>query len=240
MSDKMMWFKYVVKNAARAAGKTATFMPKPIYGDHGSGMHLGTSLWKDRKPLLAGEGYGGLSELGQYYIGGILKHARALSAFTNPTVNSYKRLVPGFESPVNLAYSCRNRTAAVGVKNPGSEPTLREVELRFPDATCNPYLAFSALLMAGLDGIINRIDPGDPLDKDVYSMSPEELDDVPHVPMSLPEALRALQADHAFLLRGDVFTEDVISVWVEHKMERDVRPSRLHPTPMDFYLYYDA
>jgi len=240
MSDKLMWFKYVVKNAARAAGKSATFMPKPIYGDNGSGMHLHQSLWKAGKPLFAGEGYGGLSELGLYYIGGVLKHARALAALTNPTVNSYKRLVPGLEAPVNLAYSCRNRSAAVRVTNHSTAPGARKIEIRFPDATCNPYLAFSALLMAGLDGIINRIDPGDPLDKDVYSLSPEELDDVPHIPLSLPEAIRALQADHEFLMRGDVFTEDVINIWMEYKMERDVRPSRMHPTPMDFYLYYDV
>ena len=240
MSDKLMWFKYVVKNAARAIGKTATFMPKPVYGDNGSGLCLQQSLWKAGVPLFLGDGYGGLSELGLYYIGGILKHARALAALTNPSVNSYKRLVPGFEEPVHLAYSCRNRSAALRVASSTASPQTRRIELRFPDATCNPYLALSALLMAGIDGILNRIDPGDPLDKDMYALSPEELDDVPHVPMSLPEAIRALQADHAFLLRGDVFTEDVISAWMEYKMERDVRPSRMHPTPMDFYLYYDV
>jgi glutamine synthetase len=240
MADKLMWFKYVVKNAARAAGKTATFMPKPIYGDNGSGMHVHLSLIKDGASLFTGEGYGGLSELGLYYMGGVLKHARALAALTNPTVNSYKRLVPGFEAPVNLAYSCRNPSAAIRVMSQLTASRPAKLELAFPDATCNPYLAFAAILMAGLDGIINRIDPGDPFDKDVYSLSPEELDDVPHVPMSLPEAIRALQADHEFLLRGDVFTEDVVSVWVEYKMERDVRPSRMHPTPMDFYLYYDV
>ena len=239
MADKLMWFKYVIKNAARAAGKTATFMPKPMYGDNGNGMHVHQSLWKDGKPLFAGDGYGGLSELALYYVGGVLKHSKALTAITNPTVNSYKRLVPGFEAPVNLAYSSRNRSAAVRIATYSSSPKARRLEVRFPDATCNPYIAFTALMMAGLDGIQNRIDPGDPLDKDIYSLSPEELSNVAHVPGSLEDALLALEADHEFLLKGDVFTKDVIDMWVDYKREREVDPCRMHPTPMEYYLYYD-
>jgi len=240
MADKLMWFKYVVKNEARAAGKSATFMPKPLYGDNGNGMHVHMSLWKEGRPLFAGDGYGGLSELALYFIGGVLKHAHALTALTNPTVNSYKRLVPGFEAPVNLAYSSRNRSAAIRIATYSASPKARRIEVRFPDPTTNPYICFAALMMAGLDGVQNRIDPGDPLDKDIYSLSPEELESVPHVPASLEEALNALEADHDFLLKGDVFTKDVIRMWLDYKRERELTPCRMHPTPIEYYLYYDS
>ena len=239
MADKLMWFKYIVKNASKRSGKTATFMAKPMFGDNGNGMHVHQSLWKDGKPLFAGDAYGGLSDLALYYAGGILKHARALTALTNPTTNSYRRLVPGFEAPVNLAYSSRNRSAAVRIATYSPSPKARRLEVRFPDPTCNPYLAFSALMMAGLDGIQNKIDPGDPLDKDIYALSPEELRDVPTVPASLEEALKALQDDHEFLLKGDVFTRDVVDMWLEYKYEHELQPTRMHPTPMEYYLYYD-
>jgi glutamine synthetase len=240
MADKLMWFKYVVKNEARAAGKSATFMPKPLYGDNGNGMHVHMSLWKAGRPLFSGDGYGGLSELALYFIGGVLKHAAALTAITNPTVNSFKRLVPGFEAPVNLAYSSRNRSAAIRIATYSPSPKARRIEVRFPDPTTNPYIAFAALMMAGLDGIQNKIDPGDPLDKDIYSLSPEELESVPHVPASLEEALEALEADHSFLLKGDVFTKDVIQMWLDYKIKRELTPCRMHPTPMEYYLYYDT
>jgi glutamine synthetase len=239
MADKLMWFKYIVKNASKRAGKTATFMPKPMFGDNGNGMHVHQSLWKDGKPLFAGDAYGGLSDLALYYAGGVLKHARALTALTNPTTNSYKRLVPGFEAPVNLAYSSRNRSAAVRIATYSPSPKARRLEVRFPDSSCNPYLAFSALMMAGLDGIQNKIDPGDPLDKDIYALSPEELKDVPTVPGSLDDALEALEEDHEFLLKGDVFTRDVVEMWLEYKYEHELQPTRMHPTPMEYYLYYD-
>jgi glutamine synthetase len=239
MADKLMWFKYIVKNASKRAGKTATFMPKPMFGDNGNGMHVHQSLWKDGKPLFAGDAYGGLSDLALYYAGGVLKHARALTALTNPTTNSYKRLVPGFEAPVNLAYSSRNRSAAVRIATYSPSPKARRLEVRFPDSSCNPYLAFSALMMAGLDGIQNKIDPGDPLDKDIYALSPEELKDVPTVPGSLDDALKALEEDHEFLLKGDVFTRDVVEMWLEYKYEHELQPTRMHPTPMEYYLYYD-
>jgi glutamine synthetase len=239
MADKLMWFKYIVKNVARRNGKTATFMPKPIAGDNGNGMHCHQSLWKDGKPLFAGDGYAGLSEMALYYVGGILKHADALTAITNPTTNSFKRLVPGFEAPVNLAYSSRNRSAAVRIATYSPSPKARRLEVRFPDPTCNPYLAFPAMMMAGLDGIMNKIDPGDPLDKDIYSLSPEELKDVPRVPASLEDALDALEADHEFLLKGDVFTQDAIEIWLEYKRYKELAPSRLQPTPLEFRLYYD-
>jgi glutamine synthetase len=239
MADKLMWFKYIVKNVARRNGKTATFMPKPIAGDNGNGMHVHQSLWKDDKPLFAGDGYAGLSELALYYAGGILKHAKALTALTNPTTNSFKRLVPGFEAPVNLAYSSRNRSAAVRIATYSPSPKARRLEVRFPDSSCNPYIAFPAMMMAGLDGILNKVDPGDPLDKDIYSLSAEELRDVPCVPASLEEALDALEADHEFLLKGDVFTRDAIEVWLEYKRDKELAPSRLQPTPLEFRLYYD-
>ncbi len=239
IADKLMWFKYIVKNVARRYNKSATFMPKPIYGDNGNGMHCHQSLWKDGKPLFAGDGYAGLSELALYYIGGVLKHAPALTALTNPTTNSYKRLVPGFEAPVNLAYSSRNRSAAIRISTYSPSPKARRLELRFPDPTCNPYIAFSAMMMAGLDGIQNKIDPGDPLDKDIYSLSPEELKDVSRVPASLEEALDALERDYEFLLKGDVFTRDAIEMWLDYKREKELQITRLHPTPVEFFLYYD-
>jgi len=239
IADKLLWFKYIVKNVAYKAGKTATFMPKPIAGDNGNGMHVHQSLWKDGKPLFAGEEYGGLSETALYYIGGILKHAKALTAITDPTVNSYKRLVPGFEAPVNLAYSSRNRSAAVRISTYSASPKARRIEVRFPDPTCNPYLAFSAMMMAGLDGIQNKIDPGSPLDKDIYALSPEELKDVPRVPSSLNDALDALEADHEFLLKGDVFTKDAIEMWVDYKRENEIAEAAKYPTPIEYKLYYD-
>jgi glutamine synthetase len=239
VADNLMWYKYIIKNVALRAGKTATFMPKPIWQDNGTGMHIHQSIWKDGKPLFAGSGYGGLSEMALYYIGGILKHASALCAFVAPTINSYKRLVPGFEAPVNLAYSSRNRSAAIRVPMYSASPKAKRIEARFPDPSCNGYLAFSALLMAGLDGIQNKIDPGDPLDKDIYGLSPEELANVPSVPGSLEGALEALKSDHEFLLRGDVFTQDVIDTWIEYKTESEINVFKLHPTPVEFALYFD-
>lgn len=238
-ADKLMWFKYIVKNVALSFGKTATFMPKPLYGDNGSGMHTHISLWKKGKPLFAGDEYGGLSKLALYFIGGILKHARALCAITNPTTNSYRRLVPGFEAPVNLAYSSRNRSAAIRIPMYSPSPKAKRIEFRTPDPSCNGYLAFAAMLMAGLDGIENKIDPGQPLDKDIYSLSPEELKNVPSAPGSLQEALKALEEDHDFLLKGGVFTEDVVEAWISYKIEREFNPVNLRPTPMEFFLYYD-
>jgi glutamine synthetase len=241
MADELMWFKYVVKNVAKRSGKSATFMPKPLYGDNGSGMHCHQSFWKEGKPLFAGDGYAGLSDTGLHYIGGILKHAKALAALTNPTTNSYRRLVPGYEAPVNLAYSSRNRSASIRIPvTAGNSPKTRRIEVRFPDASCNPYLAFAAMMMAGLDGVQNRIDPGDPLDKDIYSLSPEELSEVPHMPGSLDEALGNLEKDYEFLLRGDVFTRDIIKTWLEYKREREVDAVRLRPVPYEFFLYYDT
>ncbi|NUP06415.1 MAG: type I glutamate--ammonia ligase [Polyangiaceae bacterium] len=241
MADDLLWFKYVVKNTAKKRGKTATFMPKPLFGDNGSGMHCHQSLWREGKPLFAGDGYAGMSELGLHYIGGILKHAKALAALTNPTTNSYRRLVPGYEAPVNLAYSSRNRSASIRIPVvAGNSAKARRIEVRFPDATCNPYLAFAAMMMAGLDGVINKIDPGDPLDKDIYSLSPEELKDVPHMPGSLSDAIDALERDHEFLLRGDVFTRDLLTTWIDYKREKELDPVRLRPVPYEFFLYYDA
>jgi glutamine synthetase len=229
----------VVKNVALKYGKTATFMPKPLFGDNGNGMHVHQSLWKDDKPLFAGDGYAGMSELALHYIGGILKHARSLAAITNPTMNSYKRLVPGFEAPVNLAYSSRNRSAAIRISTYSSSPKSKRIESRFPDPTCNPYMAFAALVLAGLDGIQNKIDPRDPLDKDIYSLSPEELKDVPRMPASLEEALSELERDHQYLLKGDVFTRDVLDMHVEYKYEQEINQIRLRPHPYEFHLYYD-
>ena len=240
MADNYLVYKYITKNVAKKHGKTVTFMQKPIFGDNGSGMHVHQSLWKNGKPLFAGNGYAGLSEMALYYIGGLLKHAPALCAITNPTTNSYKRLVPGFEAPVNLAYSQRNRSASVRIPMYSTNPKAKRIEFRCPDPTCNPYTGFAALLMAGLDGIINKIDPGKPLDKDIYDMSREQLRDVPSTPASLAESLKALEADHDFLLRGDVFTEDVIETWIEYKTEKEVEPIQLRPHPYEFLLYYDA
>lgn len=238
-ADQLLMFKYIVKNTAKQNGKTVTYMPKPIFGDNGSGMHVHTSLWLKGKPLFAGGGYAGLSEMAIYFIGGLLKHAPALLAITNPTLNSYKRLVPGYEAPVNLAYSSNNRSASIRIPF-GNSPKAKRVEFRCPDPSANPYLAFSAILMAGIDGIINRIDPGDPLDKDIYDMSPEELKDVPSTPESLGHALKALAEDHEFLLKGDVFTEDVINTWIKYKTEKEIKPAALRPTPFEFEMYYDV
>jgi len=239
MADKLQWYKYIIKNVARAAGKTVTFMPKPLFNDNGTGMHVHQSLWKDGNPLFAGEGYAGVSQMCLNYIGGILKHAPALCAFVAPTTNSYKRLVPGFEAPVNLAYSSRNRSAAVRIPMYSASPKAKRIEVRFPDPSSNPYLAFSAMLMAGLDGIRNSIDPGEPLDQDIYELSPAELSKVPSVPGSLEGALEALEADHEFLLQGDVFTADAISIWIDYKRRREVDPVRLRPHPYEFKLYFD-
>ena len=239
MADQLMMFKYIIKNVAHAHGRTATFMPKPLFNDNGSGMHVHMSLWKNNKPLFAGNRYGGVSEMALFYIGGILKHARALCAFVAPTTNSYKRLVPGFEAPVNLAYSSRNRSASIRIPMYSVSPKSKRLEVRFPDPSCNGYLAFAALLMAGLDGVENRINPGEPLDKDIYGLSPEELKNVPSTPSSLGEALDALEADHEFLMKGDVFTEDAIYTWLDYKRENEVDPIRLRPHPYEFALYYD-
>ncbi len=239
MADQVLWCKYIVKNVARAHGKTATFMPKPIYLDNGSGLHTHLSLWKEGRNLFAGGGYASLSELAHYAMGGILKHAHALCGFTNPTTNSYKRLVPGYEAPVNLAYSRRNRSAAIRIPMYSPSEKSRRIEVRFPDSSCNPYLGFSALLMAMLDGIQNRIDPGPPLDKDIYDLKPEELKDVPHTPIALEESLDALEQDHEFLLRGDVFTEDVLSTWIWYKRTKEAEAIRTRPHPYEFCLYYD-
>ncbi|NOY54303.1 MAG: type I glutamate--ammonia ligase [Deltaproteobacteria bacterium] len=239
MADQLLRYKYVIKNVALQHGKTVTFMPKPVFGDNGSGMHTHVSIWKEGKPLFAGNKYGGMSDLGLHFMGGILKHAASLVAFTNPTTNSFKRLVPGYEAPVNLAYSSRNRSAALRIPMYSANPKTKRVELRFPDATCNPYLAFSAMLMAGLDGIENKIDPGDPLDKNIYDLSPEELAGVPSVPSSLDEALNALEEDHQYLLKGDVFTQDVIDTWLSYKRENEIDAVRLRPHPYEFFLYYD-
>lgn len=239
MADKMMMFKYIVKNVAKKYNKTATFMPKPLFADNGSGMHTHISLWKGGEPLFAGGGYAGLSEMALYAIGGLLKHAAALCAFAAPTTNSYKRLVPGFEAPVNLAYSQRNRSAAVRIPMYSPSPKAKRLEFRCPDPSCNPYLSFSAILMAVIDGIQNKIDPGEPLDKDIYDLKPEELAKVPTTPGALAEALAALREDHEFMLRGDVFTPDVIDTWIWYKTDREVDAMRLRPHPYEFCLYYD-
>jgi len=237
-ADSMMVYKYVVKNVARQHGKTATFMPKPLFGDNGSGMHTHQSLWKKGKPLFAGKEYGGLSQMALYYVGGLLKHARALCALCNPTTNSYKRLVPGFEAPVNLAYSARNRSAAVRIPTYSENPKAKRIEYRPPDPAANPYLAFAALLMAGLDGIQNKIDPGEPLDKNIYELPPEELKRVPNVAGSLAEAADALEKDHEFLLKGDVFTRDFLEMWVSAK-RKEHDALRLRPHPYELFMYYD-
>jgi glutamine synthetase len=239
MGDQLMWFKYILKNVALRNGRTVTLMPKPLFGDNGSGMHVHLSIWKKGKPMFAGDRYAGLSQMALHAIGGVLKHAKALCAFTSPTTNSYKRLVPGYEAPVNLAYSSRNRSAAVRIPMYSASPKAKRLEIRFPDPSCNGYLAFSALLMAALDGIQNRIDPGEPLDKDIYGLSPEELAQVPSTPGSLDEALNNLEKDHDFLLKGDVFTQDVIETWLEYKRVHEVDAVRLRPHPHEFMLYFD-
>jgi len=241
MADKVMWYKYIVKNIAKKHGKVATFMPKPLFGDNGSGMHCHVSLWKDGTNVFYDpEGYALISDTARYFIGGLLKHARALMAFCAPTTNSYKRLVPGYEAPVNLVYSARNRSAAVRIPVYTSNPKTKRLEFRPPDPTANPYLAFAAMLMAGLDGVENEIDPGPPLDRNTYELSSEEERSVPTVPGSLDEALQALEEDHDFLTDRGVFTSDVLEVWLEYKRESEVDPVRLRPHPWEFYLYFDV
>ncbi|WJI27742.1 type I glutamate--ammonia ligase [Thermosynechococcus sp. B3] len=239
-ADWLMTYKYCVKNVARKHGKVATFMPKPVFNDNGSGMHTHQSIWKDGQPLFWGEGYANLSQIALWYIGGLLKHAPALLAFTNPTTNSYKRLVPGFEAPVNLAYSQGNRSASVRIPLTGANPKAKRLEFRCPDATSNPYLAFAAMLCAGIDGIKNQIDPGSPLDVDIYDLSPEELAKIPSTPGSLMAALENLQKDHSFLTAGGVFSEDFILNWIQYKLDTEVIPMSLRPHPYEFTLYFDA
>ncbi len=240
MADKMMMYKYVVKNVARRHNKTVTFMPKPLFGDNGSGMHTHQSIWKEGKPLFAGKEYAGVSQMCLHYIGGVLKHAPALAAITNPTTNSYKRLTPGFEAPVLLAYSSRNRSAGIRIPMYSPSPKAKRIEVRFPDPACNPYLAFSAMLMAGLDGIENKIDPGEPMDKDLYDLEPKEAARIPTMPGSLDDAVRNLEKDHQFLLKGGVFTEDLIEAWIAYKRGKEVDQLRLRPHPFEFFLYYDV
>lgn len=239
MADSLMKYKYVAKNTATNYDKTVTFMPKPIFEDNGSGMHTHLSIWKGKENLFAGDGYAGLSEMAMYAIGGLLKHAPALLAFTNPTTNSYKRLVPGYEAPVNLAYSSRNRSAAVRIPMYSNSPKAKRIEFRCPDPSCNPYLAFSAMLMAALDGIQNKIDPGESLDKDLYDLPPEEAAKIPQTPGTLRDVLNALEVDHDFLLKGDVFTSDVIETWIEYKLENEVKALDLRPHPWEFAMYSD-
>jgi glutamine synthetase len=239
MGDQLVWFKYVLKNVAYKHNRVVTFMPKPLFQDNGTGMHTHCSIWKDGNPLFAGDKYAGVSQEALYAIGGILKHCRALCAITNPTTNSYKRLVPGFEAPVNLAYSSRNRSAAIRIPMYSASPKAKRIEFRTPDPSCNGYMAFSAILMAIIDGIENKVDPGEPLDKDIYGLPPEELAEIPSAPGSLDEALEALKEDHEFLLKGDVFTKDVIEKWIEYKIENEVNEVKLRPHPHEFFLYFD-
>ena len=239
-ADKMMMYKYIVKNVARRHGKTVTFMPKPIFGDNGSGMHTHQSIWKEGKPLFAGKEYAGVSQMCLHYIGGILKHAPALAAITNPTTNSYKRLTPGFEAPVLLAYSSRNRSAGIRIPMYSPSPKAKRIEVRFPDPGANPYLAFSAMLMAGLDGIENKINPGEPAEKDLYDLEAKEAAKIRTMPGSLDEAISNLEKDHKFLLKGGVFTEDLIEAWIGYKRSKEVDQMRLRPHPYEFFLYYDV
>jgi glutamine synthetase len=238
-ADNLLRYKYVVKNVASRHGKTATFMPKPLWNDNGSGLHLHFSLWKRGEPLFAGSGYGGLSDMATYAMGGILKHAYALLAFCCPTTNSYKRFVPGFDAPVNLTYSYRNRSAAIRIPVHSPSAASKRFEFRCPDCSSNPYLAMSAVLMAALDGVQNKISPGPPLDKDIYDLHPDELASVPKTPRSLEESLEALRRDHEFLLRGDVFTEDVIDTWIWFKTTMEAEAIRQRPHPFEFAMYYD-
>ncbi|MDJ0588732.1 MAG: type I glutamate--ammonia ligase [Pleurocapsa sp. MO_226.B13] len=239
-ADYVLTYKYIVKNVARKYGKTATFMPKPVFDDNGTGMHTHMSVWKDGNPLFFGDGYADLSQTALYFIGGILRHAPAILAFTNPAANSYKRLVPGFEAPVNLAYSQGNRSASVRIPLSGSNPKAKRFEFRCPDPSSNPYLGFSAMLLAGIDGVKNEIDPGDPLDVDIYELSPEELSKIPSTPGSLEGALEALENDHGFLTNTGVFTKDFIENWIQYKLDAEVNPLRLRPHPYEFSLYYDC
>jgi glutamine synthetase len=239
-ADNLMLFKYVVRNTCHLYGKAATFMPKPLYGDNGSGMHCHQSLWKNGKPLFAGKEYAGLSEMALYYIGGLIKHAPALAAFVAPSTNSYKRLVPGYEAPVNLAYSARNRSAANRIPVISNNPKSKRIEFRPPDGSCNPYLAFAAMTLAGLDGIKQQIHPGDPLDKDIYGLNNSELQAIPSLPSSLEEALVALEQDQDFLLQGDVFSKELITRWIEYKRDKEVNLLRQRPHPLEFSLYFDV
>jgi glutamine synthetase len=240
MADNVLKYKYVVKSVARRNGKTATFMPKPLFGDNGSGMHTHQSLWNGSTPLFYDEsGYGGLSDIARWYIGGILRHAGALLAFTNPTLNSYRRLVPGFEAPVNLVYSAGNRSASIRIPITGTNPKAKRIEFRAPDASGNPYLAFAAQLMAGLDGIKNKIEPPAPIDKDLYELPPEEALGIEKVPASLDAVLDNLEIDHEYLIDGGVFTPDLIETWIEYKRENEIDPIRLRPHPHEFAMYYD-
>jgi glutamine synthetase len=240
MADKVMKYKYIVKNTAKKAGKVVTFMPKPLFQDNGTGMHVHISLWKNNVNLFAGSGYAGLSDMALHAIGGLLKHAPSICAFSNPTTNSYKRLVPGYEAPVNLAYSRRNRSASIRIPMYSTNPKAKRVEFRCPDPSSNPYLVFSVMLMAVLDGIKNKYNPGEPLDKDIYDLEPEELAKVPQAPGSLDDALKNLEKDHGYLLQGDVFTKDVIETWLDYKRKKEVDAIRLRPHPYEFYLYFDV
>ncbi|WP_297588606.1 type I glutamate--ammonia ligase [uncultured Mobiluncus sp.] len=240
-ADNLTVFKYIVKNKAIELGKTVTFMPKPLWGQAGSGMHCHVSLWKDGNPLFYGEnGYGGLSDLARWFIGGLLRHAAAILPFTNPSINSFRRLVPGFEAPVNLVYSARNRSACIRIPVTGTSPKAKRVEYRVPDPSANPYLAFPAILMAGLDGIRNRIEPAEPIDKDLYELPPEEYRDIDKLPPSLDLALRALEEDYEFLTEGDVFTTDLLETWIRLKRENEVQKLFVHPHPLEFELYYNC
>ena len=240
-ADDLLKFKYIVKNVAHQYGKSATFMPKPLFNDNGSGMHVHQSLWKDGKPLFYDEaGYGSLSDLARWYIGGILKHAASLLAFTNPSINSYHRLVPGFEAPVNLVYSAGNRSAAIRIPMTGSNPKAKRIEFRAPDSAGNPYLAFAAMMMAGIDGIKNRIEPHEPVDKDLYELPPEEAKAIPQVPGDLESVLKALEADHEYLMEGNVFTKDLIENWIDYKREKELKPMAQRPHPYEFELYYSV
>ena len=240
MADQFMWYKYIIKNIAKARGKTVTFMPKPVFEDNGSGMHSHFSLWKGGEPLFAGDGYAGLSEIGLFSIGGILKHAPAILAFAAPTTNSYRRLVPGFEAPVNLVMSARNRSAGIRIPMYSAKPKAKRLEFRCPDPTCNGYIAWTAMLMAAIDGIKNQIDPGEPLDCDIYEMSAEELARYPKTPASLEEAINALEADYAFLTEGGVFTDDLVHGWIAWKRKHELNEMALRPHPYEFHLYYDS
>jgi glutamine synthetase len=239
IADKLQWFRYIVRNVARRHQKTVTFMPKPIHGDNGSGMHVHMSVWKDGEPTFAGDKYAGMSQTALHFIGGIIEHGQALLALTNPTTNSYKRLVPGYEAPTKLAYSSRNRSAAIRIPLANS-PKARRFEFRTPDSTSNCYLAFAAILMAGLDGIDRQLDPGKPMDKDIYNLPPEELANIPAAPASLDEALAALENDYEFLTRGNVFTQDVLETWIRYKFEHEIVPTRQRPTPLEYALYFDV
>jgi glutamine synthetase len=238
-ADNMMKYKFITKSVAQQYGKTVTFMPKPLFGDNGSGMHTHQSLWAKNKPLFAGDKYAGLSQMALWYAGGLLKHGRSISAFSAPTTNSYKRLVPGYEAPVNLAYSSRNRSAAVRIPMYSTNPKAKRLEFRPPDPSCNVYLTFAAMLMAGLDGIENKIDPGKPLDKDIFELDKDEAKHVPTMPGSLDEALKALGDDHKYLLKGGVFTQELIDLWIEYKTKNEADPVRMRPHPYEFHLYYD-